>query len=59
MRSCEGDHADDQRRVGEPTLLDVDLGRRGVRILMREHLGDGFAGTDTGIALENDKTPRR
>ena len=30
MRFCEADHADHQRRIHQPPLLDLDLGRRGV-----------------------------
>jgi hypothetical protein len=37
MRLGQVDHTDHQRRIGEPPLLDIDLGSRGLRIFPREH----------------------
>ena len=59
MRLGETDHADHQRRIGEPALLDVDFGGRCVRIFPREHLCDHLAGASARIALEHDEAPWR
>jgi diguanylate cyclase (GGDEF)-like protein len=59
MRLGEADHADDQRRVSEALLLDVDLGRSGLRVFPRKHLCDDLAGAHARVTLENDEPPRR
>ena len=59
MRFGQADHGDHQGRIGEPALLDIDLSRRGLRILPREHVRDHVAGADAGVALEHNETPWR
>src|ERR1700694_1543239 len=59
MRPGETDNPDHQRRIGEPALLDVDVGCGSLRILSREHLCDDLAGADAGVAFEHNEAPRR
>src|SRR6202165_2948476 len=59
MRPGETDNPDHQRRIGEPALLDVDVGCGSLRILSREHLCDDLAGANAGVAFEHNEAPRR
>src|SRR6516165_3986170 len=58
MRPDEADHGDDERGVGQPLLLDLDIGSGGLRVFPRKYLCDDFAGTQACIALEHDESPR-